>query len=77
VVYLAVGDSTPGRTGAIMRSRDAGATWEQVDMPTEPNSAMWTVTVPTPDPDLVFAASRFGQLYRSNNGGETWVGTRL
>ena len=41
-------------------------------MPTEPNSAMWTVTVPTPEPDLVFAASRFGQLYRSRDGGQTW-----
>src|SRR5687768_14763992 len=26
-VFLTVGDATPGRTGALMRTRDAGVTW--------------------------------------------------
>ena len=30
VVYVTVGDSTPGRTGAVMRSTDAGETWESL-----------------------------------------------
>ena len=32
-VYVTLGDSTPGRIGTVMRSRDAGATWQSLDLP--------------------------------------------
>jgi photosystem II stability/assembly factor-like uncharacterized protein len=71
-VFVTLGDSTPGRIGAVMRSRDAGATWQSLPLPGQPNSAMWTVSVPAASPDTVFAASRYGYLYRSDDGGDTW-----
>jgi photosystem II stability/assembly factor-like uncharacterized protein len=71
-VYLTVGDSTPGRIGTVMRSRDAGLTWQSLGLPVQPNSAVWTVTVPAGAPDVVLAASRYGYLYRSDDGGESW-----
>ena len=71
-VFLTLGDATPGRVGTIMRSRDAGATWESLGFPVQPNSAIWTVTIPAAEPDLVFAASRYGYLYRSDDGGDSW-----
>ena len=71
-VFLTLGDSTPGRVGTVMRSRDAGATWRSVDLPVQPNSAVWTVAVPAGAPDTVLAASRYGYLYRSDDGGESW-----
>jgi photosystem II stability/assembly factor-like uncharacterized protein len=71
-VFVTLGDSTPGRVGTVMRSRDAGATWQNLSLPTQPNSAVWTVSVPAAAPDMVFAASRYGYLYRSDDGGETW-----
>ena len=71
-VFLTLGDSTPGRVGTVMRSRDAGATWQNLGLPVQPNSAMWTVSVPASAPDTVFAASRYGYLYRSDDGGESW-----
>src|SRR6185369_12343496 len=43
-VFLTVGDATPGRVGVIMRSKDAGVTWESLNLPVQPNSAMWTIT---------------------------------
>jgi photosystem II stability/assembly factor-like uncharacterized protein len=71
-VYVTLGDSTPGRIGTVMRSRDAGETWENLPLSGQPNSAMWTVSIPASDPDTVFAASRYGYLYRSDDGGDSW-----
>jgi photosystem II stability/assembly factor-like uncharacterized protein len=71
-VFVTLGDSTPGRVGTVMRSRDAGATWQSLLLPVQPNSAVWTVSVSPSDPDTVFAASRYGYLYRSDDGGDTW-----
>ena len=71
-VFLTLGDATPGRIGTVMRSRDAGATWQALGLPVQPNSAMWTVSVPAAAPDMVFAASRYGYLYRSDDGGDSW-----
>jgi photosystem II stability/assembly factor-like uncharacterized protein len=71
-VYITLGDSTPGRIGTVMRSRDAGATWHNLALPGQPNSAMWTVSLPVAAPDRVFAASRYGYLYRSEDGGDSW-----
>ena len=71
-VFLTLGDATPGRVGTIMRSTDAGATWTSLGLPVQPNSAMWTVSISAFAPDTVFAASRYGYLYRSDDGGESW-----
>ena len=71
-VYLTLGDATPGRVGTVMRSKDAGATWQSLGFPVQPNSAMWTVSIPPAEPDLGLAASRYGYLYRSDDGGDTW-----
>jgi photosystem II stability/assembly factor-like uncharacterized protein len=72
VVFVTIGDTTPGRTGAIMRSDDAGRSWQSLPLPGQPNSAMWTLTIPRSAPDLMFAASRYGHLYRSDDGGDSW-----
>jgi photosystem II stability/assembly factor-like uncharacterized protein len=71
-VFLTLGDTTPGRVGAVMRSRDAGVTWQTLGLPVQPNSAVWTVSVPASAPDTVLAASRYGYLYRSDDGGDSW-----
>jgi len=71
-VFVTLGDSTPGRIGTVMRSRDAGATWQSLELPVQPNSAMWTVSMSAAAPDTVFAASRYGYLYRSDDGGDSW-----
>lgn len=71
-VFLTLGDTTPGRIGTVMRSKDAGVTWESLPLGVQPNSAMWTVSIPASEPDLAFAASRYGYLYRSDDGGDSW-----
>jgi photosystem II stability/assembly factor-like uncharacterized protein len=71
-VFVTVGDATPGTIGAIMRSRDAGLSWEQLELADKPNSAMWTAHIPSTAPETVFAASRYGYLYRSDDNGDSW-----
>ncbi len=72
VIFVTIGDTTPGRTGTIMRTKDTGKTWENLSLPVEPNTAMWTVNIQSTDPQVVFAGSRYGYLYRSDDGGDSW-----
>ena len=72
-VFLGLGDFTPGRTGAILRSRDGGETWNNLPLPVEPNSAIWAFGAHPSNPQLIFAGSRYGYLYRSDNGGDNWT----
>jgi hypothetical protein len=72
VVFLTVGDTTPGRIGTVMRSKDTGKTWEDLSLPVQPNTAMWVVNIQPFDPSVVFAGSRYGYLYRSDDGGDSW-----
>lgn len=71
-VMVGVGDYIPGRTGAIERSTDGGATWERVELPVEPNSTMYWMAMHGDVPDVVVAASVFGQVFLSEDGGVSW-----
>ena len=73
VIFLTIGDTTPGRTGTVMRSKDTGKTWERLSLPVEPNTAMWVVNAQPSAPEVVFAGSRYGYLYRSEDGGDSWT----
>ena len=72
-VFLTIGDTTPGRIGTVMRSHDAGTSWEALTLPVQSNSAMWVVQVQPTDPNVIFAGSRYGYLYRSDDGGDSWT----
>ena len=73
VIFVTIGDTTPGSTGTIMRSTDTGKTWENLQLPVQPNTAMWVVNMQPSDPNLVFAGSRYGYLYQSQDGGDSWT----
>ena len=70
--WATVGDYTPGDTGALMRTPDLGQSWQRVSMPVEPNSSMWVVRAQPDSRDTLMAASRYGYLYRSQDGGQRW-----
>jgi photosystem II stability/assembly factor-like uncharacterized protein len=57
----------------LMRSRDNGSRWEQANLPGETESTMWSVAAHPADPNLVFASACLGQIYRSDDGGDTWT----
>ena len=56
-----------------MRSKDTGQSWDRLPLPVEPNTAMWVVNSQPGDPQTVFAGSRYGYLYRSDDGGDSWA----
>ena len=66
------GDFTPGTSGAIAQSDDFCKSWKLLPLPQEPNSTMWTFATNSDDPKVIFAASRYGYLYRSDDGGASW-----
>jgi photosystem II stability/assembly factor-like uncharacterized protein len=72
VVLLGNGDAPPGSVGVVARSVDAGQTWQVAQMPGRANSTVWTFAVHPADPQLMYAASVSGQVYRSTDGGASW-----
>lgn len=73
VLLLTNGDGPPGSWGRLYRSRDKGKHWERVALPGDVDSTMWSVAVHPADPKLMFASTSLGQIYRSTDGGETWM----
>jgi hypothetical protein len=72
VLLLGHGDGPPGSVGLIVRSTDAGRTWQPAQMPGTANSTIWNIATHPADPDLLYASSVSGQLYRSTDGGASW-----
>ena len=71
-IFATFGDTTPGSNGVVMRSTDSGATWESLDLPVKPNTAMWVVNSQPQNPDFLLAGSRYGYLYQSQDAGNSW-----
>ena len=72
VVIASVGDKPSGETGMLLFSPDFGQTWTEATMPKPVNSTIWSIATNSADPLLLFAATIFGQIFRSRDGGKTW-----
>lgn len=73
VMFLTNGDGPPGTDGRLHRSRDYGEHWERVPLPAEIQSSVYFMATNAADPNLIFVATNLGQLFRSTDGGESWV----
>lgn len=72
VLYAGCGETTTGQNGHVLRSRDFGANWETLKLPTQPNATMWGLATHPADANRLVAFSLFGEVYVSDNGGESW-----
>jgi photosystem II stability/assembly factor-like uncharacterized protein len=72
VVFLGNGDGPPGTVGIIARSTDGGATWHAARMPGRSNSTIWIFATHPAEPELIYASSVSGQVYRSTDGGASF-----
>jgi photosystem II stability/assembly factor-like uncharacterized protein len=72
VLLLGNGDAPPGTTGLAALSSDGGASWQPAQMPGRANSTVWNFAVHPGEPDLIYASSVSGQVYRSQDGGRSW-----
>jgi hypothetical protein len=71
-IFYGVGDDTAGKAGQLLRSRDRGKTWEMMDLPGSPNSTIYTLAQNPADPDFILACTLKGQLYSTQDGGDSW-----
>ena len=72
VMFVGNGDSIPGLTGAIQHTRDGGQSWQPVELPTAPNSVVYWFGTHPALPNVIAAASLYGYVYLSNDGGNSW-----
>lgn len=73
VIFLANGNGPPGSTGRLLRSRDQGDSWEDAGLPGNLNSTPWCIATNPHNPMLIFVCTNLGQIFRSTDGGETWI----
>lgn len=71
-LVLAMGDGTPGHVSRLYRSDDAAQTWVQCALAQAPNSTFWALGSHAADPALLFAGTKYGNLFRSNDSGANW-----
>jgi len=71
-LLLAVGDGTPGTRTKIYRSQDRGQSWVPTLLHTRPNSTVWAFGAHSSNPQLLFAGTKYGHLFRSMDGGRSW-----
>lgn len=71
-LFMAIGDGTPGTTSLLFRSNDRGASWLNAPFPVQPNSCLWAIGTNAADPNLVLAGTKYGNLFRSVDGGLSW-----
>ena len=72
VIFLGNGEGPFGTTGSVERSRDRGDSWETLPLPIEPNSPIWNFAVNPADPNLVLCCSHYGQIFCSEDAGDSW-----
>ena len=71
-LFVATGDGAVGTTGAIQRSTNGGKSWQMANLPVKPNSPIWAFATHPADPGLIVACSHYGELYKSENAGDSW-----
>ena len=72
VIFVGHGNTASPTIGSVQRSKDGGGTWETLPLPMEPNSYINCIATHPSDPDRVLASSIYGQLFCSNDGGDSW-----
>jgi hypothetical protein len=77
-MYLAAGagggSAPPGteEAGVLVRSQDAGETWERLDLGEVAPSRMFQVAIDPAAPSHIYCCDRNGHVYSSADRGESW-----
>jgi photosystem II stability/assembly factor-like uncharacterized protein len=72
VLFAGCGETTTGETGYVLRTGNYGETWETLPLPAPPNATMWGLATHPADANRILAFSLFGEVYISDNAGESW-----
>jgi len=72
-LFLALGGDDNAVAGVVQRSTDRGDTWTPVEFPSLPNTPIWNFAVNPADPSLILCSSHYGQVFMSENAGDSWA----
>jgi photosystem II stability/assembly factor-like uncharacterized protein len=72
VLFAGCGETTTGENGHILRTRDVGKTWDILTLPVQPNTTIWGFATHAANADRILAFSLFGEVYISEDAGESW-----
>jgi photosystem II stability/assembly factor-like uncharacterized protein len=70
-VYACLSVAASSKDGALFRSQDAGRTWQRFDK-VQPHGTLMSVAVHQRDPKQIYVAARYGEVFGTQDGGETW-----
>jgi photosystem II stability/assembly factor-like uncharacterized protein len=76
-IWVAAGANFQSSVGALFRSTDGGLGWSRVDMGVKPETTMFAVVFEPRQPRRMFCATTVGEVFASEDGGETWVERHL
>ncbi len=71
-IFLTNGDWPPGSTGRLLVSDDVGQSWQERVLPADLNSTVWCLGMNALNPQLIYVVTGLGQLFISQDGGDTW-----
>ncbi len=77
VMYAALSPAARSTDGSVWRSGDVGKTWTRFDHGIKAEATMMGVIPHPKDPKQVYAISRCGQVFGTQDGGKSWSESRL
>jgi photosystem II stability/assembly factor-like uncharacterized protein len=72
MIFVTAGNGPPGNDGRLLRSRDYGRTFETSPLPLPINSTVWCLVADPSNPDVLFACTNLGRVFRSDDRGDSW-----
>ena len=75
VMFMTNGDGPPGTPAACSAAAITGRLGG-CGLPGEVESSAYFLATNPADPKLIYAAATLGQIYRSTDGGESWMGLK-
>ena len=71
-LYACLSVAASSKDGALYRSRDVGKTWQRFDKVT-PHGTLMSVGLHQGDAKQVYVAARYGEVFGTQDGGESWL----
>jgi photosystem II stability/assembly factor-like uncharacterized protein len=71
-LYACLSVAASSKDGALYRSRDVGKTWQRFDKVT-PHGTLMSVGLHHGDAKQVYVAARYGEVFGTQDGGESWL----
>jgi photosystem II stability/assembly factor-like uncharacterized protein len=75
-IYACLSVAASSTDGALYRSQDVGKTWQRFDK-VQPHGTLMSVSLHPSDPKQVYIAARYGEVFGTEDGGNTWRETPL